>query len=57
MRALARICRSEGGRFIWWAVSPGNTTAQRFYDSIGAISDPVDARAVVDAHFHALLEE
>ena len=57
MRTLARICRGDGGRFIWWAVSPENPTAQSFYDSIGAISDPVDARAVVDANFHALLED
>lgn len=57
MRALARICRGEGGGYIWWAVSPQNPTAQQFYDSLGAITDPVDARAVVDAHFQALLEE
>ena len=57
MRGVARVCRSEGGRFLWWAVSPDNEAAQRFYDSLGAISDPVDARAVVDAHFLALAEE
>ncbi|HUF57131.1 MAG TPA: GNAT family N-acetyltransferase [Thermohalobaculum sp.] len=57
MRALARVCRAEGGRYIWWAVSPENPTAQRFYDSLGAISDPVDARAVIDVHFQALLED
>lgn len=57
MRALARICKGEGGRFIWWAVSAENATAQRFYDSLGAITDPVDARALVDAPFDALLAE
>ena len=57
MQALARICRSEGGRFIWWAVGRENRAAQRFYDSLGAITDPVDARAVIDANFLALLED
>ena len=56
MRELARRCEADGGRFIWWAVTPGNAEAKAFYDSLGAISDPVDARAIFEAPFRALLE-
>lgn len=57
MQRLAAICRSEGGRFLWWAVAADNGAAERFYDSLGAITDPVHARALIDMNFAALLEE
>lgn len=55
MRELALICSAQGGRFIWWAVTPDNARAQRFYDTLGATSDPVDARAIFEAPFRELL--
>jgi ribosomal protein S18 acetylase RimI-like enzyme len=55
MRTLARLCEEDGGRFIWWVVTPGNADAQAFYDGLGATRDPVDARAVFEAPFRELL--
>lgn len=57
MRALARICQEQGGRFLWWAVTPDNAEAQAFYDNLGAVSDPVEARALFEAPFEALLQD
>lgn len=51
---LARRAEADGGRYIWWVTTPGNETANAVYDALGAIRDPVLARAVFDAPFERL---
>jgi len=53
---LAHRTAADGGRYIWWVATPTSSQAQAFYDGIGAIRDPVHARAVFDDTFDALLE-
>lgn len=56
MQELARLCSADGGRFLWWVVTPDNAAAQSFYDGLGAVTDPVSARAVFEAPYEALLK-
>lgn len=55
MAEVARCCEADGGRFIWWVVTPGNAAAEHFYDGLGATTDRVNARAVFEAPFKVLV--
>jgi ribosomal protein S18 acetylase RimI-like enzyme len=56
MAELARRCRTDGGRFLWWISKPGNAAAGDFYDRIGAIRDEMHARAIFGTAFDMLAE-
>ena len=57
MAELARRCKAEGGTFLWWIVQPGNDAAARFYDELGAVTDPMRVRALVGKPFEALVRD
>ncbi|MGF1500683.1 MAG: GNAT family N-acetyltransferase [Paracoccaceae bacterium] len=53
--ALAARAAAEGGIFLWWVTNPTNAEAMRVYDRLGAIRDPVVARAIYGPPFDRLL--
>jgi GNAT superfamily N-acetyltransferase len=55
--AVARIARDGGRRFVWWASKESNSEAEAFYDTLGAVSEPVVAHALVFDVFEALARE
>lgn len=57
MAELARISAAQGGRYLWWVSHAGNVAAKAFYDRLGAVTDPIEARAVFEAPFETLLAE
>ncbi|MEL6766194.1 MAG: GNAT family N-acetyltransferase [Pseudomonadota bacterium] len=57
MRAAAREAVATGGRYINWVVAPGNDGAKVFYDGVGGIKEPIEARAIFGPAFEALLGE
>ncbi|MEL6481999.1 MAG: GNAT family N-acetyltransferase [Pseudomonadota bacterium] len=57
MRAAAREAVATGGRYINWVVAPENEGAKAFYNAVGGIKEPIEARAIFGPAFEALLEE
>ncbi|MEM6943042.1 MAG: GNAT family N-acetyltransferase [Pseudomonadota bacterium] len=55
MRTVAAAAIADGGRYVWWVVAPENAPAKAFYDGLGGVSYPVEARAIFDAPFEALI--
>lgn len=55
--AVAAEARRRGLGFLWWTVWPPNTEAIAFYDSLGATSEPMIARALTDDAFDRLAAE
>ncbi|MEM7499332.1 MAG: GNAT family N-acetyltransferase, partial [Pseudomonadota bacterium] len=55
LRAAARHAIETGGRYVWWVVAHDNAGAKAFYDRFGGIKYPIEARAVFDAPFDAIL--
>ena len=55
--ALAAEAKRRGLNFVWWMVWPPNTEAATFYDSLGATSEPMIARALTHEAFDRLAAE
>jgi GNAT superfamily N-acetyltransferase len=55
--SVAKLARDQDRSFVWWASKEWNTEAQAFYDSLGAVSEPVVAHALVFDVFEALARE
>lgn len=41
MAAVARACRADGGRYLFWNALEGNRAGRDFYRAIGAREEPV----------------
>ena len=57
IQAVAKEADKKGYTFLWWASKLWNTGAQRFYEEIGAISEPVIAHALIHDNFKKLLND
>jgi GNAT superfamily N-acetyltransferase len=55
--AVARRAQVRGRTFLWWASRDWNTDAQKFYDTLGVINEPVMAHALTFEAFDALAGE
>jgi GNAT superfamily N-acetyltransferase len=54
--AVAADARSRGRSFVWWASQRWNAEAHAFYTAIGALTDPINAHAVVFGAFELLAD-
>ncbi len=54
---VAREARRRGRTFVSWHVWPPNKEATGFYDSLGAIAEPMIARALFGDPFDALVAD
>lgn len=57
MASVARLARDNDRSFVWWASKEWNNEAQAFYDTLGAVSEPVVAHALVFDVFESLARE
>lgn len=57
MRAAAHEAVATGGCYVSWVVAQKNRAGQTFYNRIGGVCDPVEARAIFGPPFDALLDQ
>ena len=57
LAAVAANARAEGRSFVWWASRPHNHVAQKFYQGVANISEPILAHALAFATFEGLADE
>lgn len=54
MAAVCRRARRRGAAHVWWASTPHNLGARRFYARIGATDEPVRAHSLYGVAFRRL---
>lgn len=55
--AVAQEAKKNGNTFLWWASKDWNKEAQKFYEKLGASTEPAMAHALTHEAFEKLVQE